>query len=192
MPGRCIMEAIHLLRGLMKKYRENKELLHMIFIDLEKAYDKVSREVLEKKGVNNTYIQIIKDTYAGAITCVQTHDGLIKYFPISVELHQGLALSPYLFALVMDVLTRHLLEDVSWCMLFTDDILLVDKTREGVEGKLELWRLTLESKGFHLSRSKIEYMEYTFSTNRPSEGIVTLGNQVIDKTTRFRYLGSII
>ncbi|KAI0515899.1 hypothetical protein KFK09_008567 [Dendrobium nobile] len=34
----------------------------------------------------------------------------------------------------MDVLTRHLQEDVPWCMLFADDILLVDKTREGVEG----------------------------------------------------------
>ncbi|KAI0494832.1 hypothetical protein KFK09_024975 [Dendrobium nobile] len=36
MPGRSTMEAIHLLRGLMEKYRETKENLHMIFIDLEK------------------------------------------------------------------------------------------------------------------------------------------------------------
>ncbi|PKU63965.1 ubiquitin-protein ligase E3 C [Dendrobium catenatum] len=64
-------------------------------------------------------------------------------------------------------------------MLFADDILLVDKTREGVKGKLELWRSTLESKGFRLSRSKTEYMECNFSSNRPSEGIVTLGDQVI-------------
>ncbi|KAH0465591.1 hypothetical protein IEQ34_005694 [Dendrobium chrysotoxum] len=71
----------------------------------------------------------------GTITCVQTQGGLTKYFPISVGLHQGSALSPYLFALVMDVLTRHLQEDVPWCMLFADDILLVDKTREGVEGR---------------------------------------------------------
>ncbi|KAI0529692.1 hypothetical protein KFK09_002247 [Dendrobium nobile] len=92
----------------------------------------------------------------------------------------------------MDVLTRHLQEDVSWCMFFVDDIILVDKTREGVEDKLELWRSTLESKGFRLSRSKMEYIEYNFSSNRPSERIVTLGNQVINKSTRFRYLGSIV
>ncbi|PKU64467.1 ataxia telangiectasia mutated family protein [Dendrobium catenatum] len=91
----------------------------------------------------------------------------------------------------MDVLTRHLQEDVPWCMLFADDILLVDKTREGVESKLELWRSTLESKDFRLSRSKTEYMECNFSSNSPSEGIVTLGDQVINKSTRFRYLGSI-
>ena len=101
--------------------------------------------------------------YTRAITCVQTQGGLTKYFPISVGLHQGSTLSPYLFALVMDVLTRHLQEDVPWCMLFADDILLVDKTKEGVQEKLELWRSTLESKGFRLSRSKTEYMECNFS-----------------------------
>jgi len=44
----------------------------------------------------------------------------------------------------MDVLTRHLQEDVPWCMLFANDILFVDKTKEGVEGELELLRSTLE------------------------------------------------
>ncbi|KAI0499543.1 hypothetical protein KFK09_017747 [Dendrobium nobile] len=81
--------------------------------------------------------------YSGTITCVQTQGGLTKYFPILVGLHQGSALSPYLFALGMDVLTRHLQEDVPWCMLFADDILLVDKTREGVEGLLNLPLISL-------------------------------------------------
>ncbi|KAI0501879.1 hypothetical protein KFK09_016824 [Dendrobium nobile] len=168
----------------------------MIFIDLEKTYDKVPREVLwrvlEKKRVNNTYIQIIKDMYAGAITCVQTQGGLTKYFLYSVGLHQGSTLSPYLCALVMDVITRHLQENVPWYMLFADDIFLVDNTREGVEGKLELCMPTLESEDFRLSRSKIKYMECKFSSNRPSEGIVTLGDQVINKSTHFKYLGFII
>jgi hypothetical protein len=43
-------------------------------------------------------------------------------------------------------------------MLFVDDIVLVDESRAGINRKLELWWETLESKGFRLSRTKIEYM----------------------------------
>ena len=77
-------------------------------------------------------------------------------------------------------------------MLFADDILLIDKTREGFTRKLELWRSTLESKCFCLSRSKTEYMECNFSGKRSNNGVVTLGDEVIKKNERFRYLGSII
>ena len=59
-------------------------------------------------------------------------------------MHQGSALSPYLFAIVMDELTKHIQDEVRWCMLFVDDIVLVDETRARINHKLELWQETLE------------------------------------------------
>ena len=46
MPDRSTTEAIYLLRRRMGLYRDRKTDFHMVFIDLEKAYDIVPCEVL--------------------------------------------------------------------------------------------------------------------------------------------------
>jgi hypothetical protein len=170
------MEAIFLIRQLMQRCREQKKDLHMIFIDLEKAYDKVPRNVmwwaLQKHKVSSKYITLIKDMYDNVATSVRTSDGDTNDFPINIGLHQESALSPYLFALVMDEVTRDIQGGIPWCMLFADDVLLVDESRTEVDKKLELWRRTLEAKGFRLSRSKIEYVKCDFSATTQEEGML--------------------
>jgi len=76
--------------------------------------------------------------YNNVVTSVRTSDEDTDDFLIRIGLHQGSALSPYLFALVMDEVTRDIQGDIPWCMLFTDDVVLVDESRSGVNQKLEL------------------------------------------------------
>ena len=108
------------------------------------------------------------------------------HFSINIGLHQGSTLSPYLFALVMDEVTRDIQGDIPWCILFADDVVLVDESREGVNRKLELWRRTLESKGFRLSRTKTEYMMCDFRISRHEGGDVSLDGQVVAQKDTFR------
>jgi hypothetical protein len=147
-----------LIRQVMERYKEQKKDLHMVFIDLEKAYDKIPRNLmwraLDKHKVPTKYVTLIKDMYDKVVTSVRTTDGDTNIFPINIGLHQGSALSPYLFALVIDEVTRDIQGDISWCRLFVDDAVLVDESRERVNRKLELWRQTLKSKGFRISRTK--------------------------------------
>jgi hypothetical protein len=112
----------------------------MIFIDLEKAYDKVTRNVmwwaLQMHKVSIKYITLIKDMYDNVVISDEdTND-----FLINIGLHQGSALSPYLFALVIDEVTRDIQCGLPWCMLFADVVVLVDESRMWVDQNLELWR----------------------------------------------------
>jgi hypothetical protein len=172
----------------MERYKEQKKDLHMVFIDLEKAYDKIPRNVLwwalEKHKVPAKYITLIKDMYDNVVTSVRTSAGDTDDFPIKIRLHQGLALSPYLFDLVMDEVTGDIQGDIPWCMLFADDVVLVDDSRMGAYRKLVLWRQTLESKVFRLSRTKTEYMRCVFSTTMREEE-VSLDGQVVPQKDTF-------
>jgi len=66
-----------------------------------------------------------------------------EYFPIDIGLHQTSALSPFLFTIIIDELTREIQNKVPWCMLFANDIVLIDETRGGLNEKLERWRHSL-------------------------------------------------
>lgn len=81
----------------------------MLFIDLEKAYDKVPREVpwkcLEARGALVANTRAIKDMYNGVSARVRIMRGDSKDFPVVMGLHQGQLLTPFLFTLVMVELT---------------------------------------------------------------------------------------
>jgi hypothetical protein len=72
----------------MMRYREQKKDLHMVFIDLEKAYDKVPRNImwwtLQKHKVPTKYITLIKDMYDNVVISVRTSDGDTNDFPINI------------------------------------------------------------------------------------------------------------
>jgi hypothetical protein len=148
--------------------------------------------ILQKHKISTKYIILIKDMYDNIVTSIRTSDGDTNNFLINIGLHQGLALSPYLFVLVMDEVTRDIQCDITWCMLFVDDVVLVDESRTVVDQKLELWRRILEAKVFRLSRSKIEYMKGDFSATTQEEGDVRLDGQVVPKKDTFRYLWSML
>jgi hypothetical protein len=82
------METIFLIRQLMGRYKEQKKNMHIVFIDLEKAYDKVHRNimwwVLQEHKISTNYITLIKDMYNNVMTSVQTSDRDTNNFSVNI------------------------------------------------------------------------------------------------------------
>jgi hypothetical protein len=67
--------------------------LQLVFIDLEKVYDREPCEIvwksLEKKVGRIVYIRVIKDMHKGASTSLRKHDRATDDFPITIGLDYG-------------------------------------------------------------------------------------------------------
>ena len=101
-------------------------------------------------------MRVVMDMYDGARTAVRSSTGLTEEFEVGVGLHQGSALSPFLFATVMDKLTEEIRTESPWDMMFADDIVLCREDRRQLQEVLEVWRNALEKRGLKVSRSKTE------------------------------------
>ncbi|KAK3556596.1 hypothetical protein QTP70_010791 [Hemibagrus guttatus] len=74
-------------------------------------------------------------------------------------------------------------------MMFADDIVICNESREQVEENLERWRFALERRGMKVSRSKTEYM---CVNEREGSGTVRLQGEEVKKVQEFKYLGSTV
>ena len=195
MPGRSTTDAIFILKQTIGKHREGQKNIRVTFIDLEKAYDSIPREEIwrssRERNVPEKYIRLIQDMYQGCKTVVRSAAGESNSFEVEVGLHQGSALSPYLFLLLMDVLTQDVRKDVPGSMMFADDIALCGDDETDMTEYLETWRNALEERGMRISRPKTQFMDFNFGQDngQEREPVKILGEE-LQRVHHFKYLGS--
>ena len=100
---------------------------------------------MRKKGIPEQYVAIIQDMYNYTQTSVNTRSDTTEYFDIEVGLHQGSALIPLLFIIVMDVLASEVGTRPPWGLLFADDLAICAESSTEVEDELEKWRANSHS-----------------------------------------------
>ena len=119
-------------------------------------------EMFKVKNVPEKYIRIVQYIYRGCKTVVRSAAGESNSFGVEVGLHQGSALSPYLFLLLIDVSTEDVRKDVTGSMMFADDIVLCGDDETDMTENLETWRRALEDRGMMISRPQTQCIDFTF------------------------------
>jgi hypothetical protein len=102
---------IFVARQLMEKSVEQHRDLHIIFIDIEKAFDSVCRKtlwrVLEKFGCPPRFIAIVSALHNDMLGKVLYGGKVSEPFAIKTGVKQGCVLAPVLFALYLAAVDMH-------------------------------------------------------------------------------------
>ena len=105
------------------------------FVDLEKAFDTVSREMvmatLRWLEVPEEEVRMVEATHEQTNGRVIIGTGMSEQFSVNIGLRPGSALSPLLFIVVMELISRTVfMKDISRKLLYAYDLAIVAEDKE--------------------------------------------------------------
>src|SRR5580698_8951249 len=132
--GKGTTDATFIVRQLQEKYMAAKKDLWLAFVDLEKVFDRVPRDILwwslRELGVEESIVGVIKSMYDSSTTAVKLKNGVSERFEVKVGVHQGSVLSPLLFIIVLEALTRKCRKGLPYELLFSNDLILMAESMD--------------------------------------------------------------
>ena len=103
-------------------------------------------------------VEAIMALYVETKTRVKTMAGVSKDFDIGVAVHQGSILSPFLFIVVMDEVTKKVRNGVPWELGYADDLVQTAESEHDVLERFVRWRKELELRGLKINMEKTKMM----------------------------------
>ena len=85
--------------------------------------------------------------------------GHSKKFDVGKGVHQGLVLSPFLFSIVLNVLSEDGRKGVLYELLYADDLVLMAESMEELEAQFIRWKGAFEGKGLKVNLGETKLME---------------------------------
>ena len=200
---RSCADQIATLRIIIEQSLEFNSPLYMNFIDFEKAFDSLDREVLwklmEHYGIPIKFIRLVQNMYQG-MKCKVVHEGYLSDpFEITTGVRQGCLLSPFLFLLAVDWVMKQATtgkrNGIQWTLTeqlddldFADDIALLSHSHKQMQEKTNLLYTHAKSTGLRVNIKKTNVMRINTTNTDP---VVIDDNRLVDVTS-FTYLGSVV
>ncbi|KAK3571000.1 hypothetical protein QTP86_033564, partial [Hemibagrus guttatus] len=197
-PSRGTLDQLYTLHRVLEGSWEFAQPVHMCFVDLEKAFDRVPRgilwEVLCEYRVRGYLLRAVRSLYNRSRSLVRIASCKSDLFPVHVGLRQGCPLSPVLFIVFMDRISRRSqgLEGVRFgdhrisSLIFADDVVLLAPSSLDLQHALERFAAECEAAGMRVSTSKSEAMVLD---RKKVACTLQVGGEVLPQVEEFKYLG---
>ncbi|EYC10483.1 hypothetical protein Y032_0055g2579 [Ancylostoma ceylanicum] len=143
---------------------------------------------MRERDIPECMVRTVQVMYDGSTARMRTSHGMRSKFDITVGVHQGSALSPFLFIMTLDMVVKHLPEGPPSTLLYADDVALIADPRAELQLKIKKWQTALAEAGFKLNRKKTEVM----SSIGGGDAVLDENGTASTQTEEIQYLGSIL
>ena len=178
----------------MGKRQGKQKLLHnyVIYRRRKRVYDWVPRQGvwiwMREEGVSDKNVRKVHDMFDGARNRIKSSGGLTDNIPVGVGLHQGSSLSPYLFAMIIDVLACGINDRayvpvahaISWCHCIVWHQKRGSCNNTGRVGK------GYGRQGAEFSRKKNVYLRFNGDGNLDGNSYINLQGKNIERVNIFK------
>ena len=200
--GMRTTDQLFILRHMLSRFQGTQRKLFMCFVDFQKAYDSVRRDLLVKRlaclGVSGAMLRAIVCMYCSVPVCARQQGAVSEPFQSNVGVKQGDPLSPLLFGLFVDEIEQHLCQHIPHSgvelngrlcrmLLYADDIVLFATRASHLQQQLDALHGFCEAKGMTVNVQKTKVL--VFNGGKRQATSFTYAGDALECVDSFRYLG---
>ena len=205
--GNRTSDALILLHNSVSHHCNlQRKKLYSCFVDFEKAFDKVPRNLLMEKiyklGITGNVFNIINSMYSIDRCHIRIGDKMSPSFSVNRGVRQGCVLSPTLFNLFLSDFEPSLVQQNNIdcikindfnmsCMIWADDILLLSETKQGLQNQINFLYEYSQCNGLNINVNKTKSICFN-NAGRLIRNCFFINNTVIEDVNFIKYLGFVV
>jgi exonuclease III len=194
-------DCIFVLHSIIAKVLGSGNKLYCAFVDFQRAFDNVDRNLLWYKlvqeGVSTKMLAAIKAIYHTVRSCVKYNDCMSEFFLSHCGVKQGEPLSPFLFVMFINDMVANINHDLNdivdvhelqlFLLLYADDSVIFAKSKESLQAMLNDLNEYCCTWGLTVNTAKTKIM--IFENGRKTDACFCYDQTMLDVVDSFNYLG---
>ena len=200
--GNATVDHLIVLNEAIRQIRQKGKTAYVIFLDVQKAYDKAWLDailyVMHKNGISAKNLEMMRKTNSDLRARIRTKYGLTRKIKIKDSIRQGGVLSVIEYATLMDEITKELQEKKQGLtmkngttlhdLLWMDDVALIHEDPK-------MLQLMMDTTNHVAMKYHVEFGAPKCKVVRCGPGRkpkIELNGQVLEKVKAYKYLGVMI
>ena len=202
-PGQGCVDQIFNVRQVIEKVFEKDRVAFAAFVDLEKAYDSVSRDklwlALKEYNVSKQLLSAMQSLYENRWARVRVGERESPQFQVRKGVRQGCPLSPWLFNVFIDKIVSEARKRFQGSvklstgqvevLLFADDLMVLAESEEALQNNLQVVNDELEVWGMRANWLKTKVMRIA---RKPEECRIEVNGERVEQVEEMKYLVAMI